>query len=236
MKKRTENRIHMLCAWSGIAFAVLTLVGIIFFARFFPPPAPADNAQQVAAMIQGNLNGLRVGMVIMMFGAALFIPFTSLITHYIIRIEGKVGVISIMQIMGGYTNMILFFYPPLWWLTASYRPERNPELIQLLHDAAWLQYMGALTPFLFMLASVAIAAFVDDSDRPVFPRWLGWFNLFAIIAFLPDQAIFFFTTGPFAWNGLFGWWIPLVDFFSWIAVMFFVLRSAVNADRAVNPL
>jgi hypothetical protein len=100
----------------------------------------------------------------------------------------------------------------------------------MLHDAAWLQFLGALAPFLFMLASIAIAAFVDDSDKPVFPRWLGWFNLFAILAFLPDQMIFFFKIGPFAWNGIFGWWIPLFDFFGWILVMFFVLRKAVKEE------
>lgn len=230
MNKATEKKINLLCAWSGLVFAAATLVGIIFLAKFFPPPSPADSAQQVTAIYQSNPDGIRAAMVLMMFGAAMFIPFTALITQIIIRIEGKVGVVSIMQIMGGFSNMMLFFYPPLWWLTASFRLERNPDLIQMLHDAAWLQYLGALAPFLFMLGSVAIAAFVDDSKKPAFPRWLGWFNLFAILAFLPDQMIFFFKTGPFAWNGIFGWWIPLFDFFSWIAVMFFVLRKAVTND------
>lgn len=230
MNPRVAHRLHMLCAWSGLAFAGFTLVGIIFLAKFFPPPSPALSAEAVAALYAGNLSGVRAGMVVMMMGAGLFIPFTSLIVHYIIRIEGRVGVISVMQIMGGYSNMMLFFYPPLWWLTASFRTERDADLIQLLHDAAWLQYLGAIAPFLFMLGSVAIAAFVDDAERPVFPRWYGWFNLFAITAFLPDQLIFFFKTGPLAWNGLFGWWIPLVDFFGWIAVTFWLLRRTVIAD------
>jgi hypothetical protein len=232
MNRLVMNRIHMLCAWSGLAFALSTLVGIIVLARFFPPPSPALPTDAVVALYQGNLTGIRAGMVCMMMGAGLFIPFTSLITHYLIRVEGRVGVISIMQIMGGYANMMLFFYPCLWWLTASFRMDRDPQLIQMLHDAAWLQYLGALAPFLFMLASVAIAAFVDDHERPVFPRWYGWFNLMAIMAFLPDQLVFFFKTGPFAWNGVFGWWIPLFDFFGWILVTFWLLRRAVLADRA----
>jgi hypothetical protein len=217
----------MLCAWSGIAFAAMTLTGLFLLARFVPPPSPALGTGEVVALYQQNANGIRSGMVLMMFGAALFIPFTALITQFIIRIEGRVGVVSIMQIMGGFTNVLLFFYPCLWWLTASFRLDRNPELIVMLHDAAWLQYLGALAPFLFMLGSVAIAAFVDDCEKPAFPRWVGFFNLFAILAFLPDQMIFFFHSGPFAWSGLFGWWIPLFDFFGWIVVMFVVLRKAV---------
>lgn len=230
MKIHVANRIHLLCAYSGLAFAFLTLIGIIVLARFFPPPSPALATPDVVALYAGNLTGVRLGMVSMMMGAGLFIPFTSLITHYLIRIEGRVGVISVMQIMGGYANMMLFFYPCLWWLTASFRPDRDVELIQMLHDAAWLQYLGALAPFLFMLASVAVAAFVDDDPEPVFPRWYGWFNLLAISAFLPDQLIFFFHSGPFAWSGLFGWWIPLFDFFGWILVTFYLLRKAVLAD------
>lgn len=235
MKMQVMNRVHLLCAYSGLAFALLTLIGIIFLAKFFPPPSPALGTEAVLEIYTGNLQGVRAAMVTMMMGAGLFIPFTSLITHYIIRIEGRVGVISIMQIMGGYSNMLLFFYPCLWWLTASFRPDRDVELIHMLHDAAWLQYLGAIAPFLFMLGSAAIAAFVDDSQTPVFPRWYGYFSLFALMLFLPDQLIFFFKTGPFAWNGLFGWWIPLFDFFGWILTTFYLLRKAVIADSRALP-
>jgi hypothetical protein len=198
MNLRALNRIHLLCAWSGIFFAALTLIGMIFLAKFFPPPSPALSTGEVVAIYAGNLTGIRSAMVVMMMGAGLFIPFNALITHYLIRIEGGVDVNGIMQIMGALANMLLFFYPCLWWLTASFRMDRDAQLVQMLHDAAWLQFLGALAPFLFMLASVAIAAFVDDGDRRVFPRWYGYFNIWAIFIFLPDQLIFFFKTGPFA--------------------------------------
>ena len=230
MKKKTQDRIHLLSAWSGIAFALLVLIGGVIFAGFLPPPTPSLTAVEVAEIYRSHPDSIRIGLVMMMLAAALFIPFTALITRFIIRIEGGVGVVSIMQIMGGYSNMILFFYPCMWWLTAGYRLERSPELISLMHDAGWLQFQGAMFPFLFMLASVAIAAFVDDSDKPAFPRWFGFFNVLAMLMFLPDQMIFFFKSGPFAWNGLFPWWIPAFTFFGWIIVTFVVLRKAVLSD------
>ena len=231
MKKSVRNSIHMACVWSGLAFAVLTLIGGVFFSGFLPPPSAALTADQVADIYRSKPEMIRIGMVMMMAAAALFIPFTSLMTRYIIRVEGEVGVLSIMQIMGGYSNMILFFYPCMWWLTAGFRPERSPELISLIHDAGWLQFQGAMFPFLFMIVSVAIAALVDDSDKPPFPRWLGFYGLLSALMFIPDQIIFFFKTGPFAWNGLFPWWIPAFTFFGWILTMFFVLRKAVIRDR-----
>ena len=227
MKKQTKTRIHVLCVWSGMAFAVLTLIGGVLLSGFLPPPSAALTSDQVAIIYRSNPDMIRLGMVMMMAAAALFIPFTSLMARYIIQVEEGVGVITIMQIMGGYSNMILFFYPCMWWLTAGFRPERNVELISLMHDAGWLQFQGAMWPFLFMMISIGIAALVDDHQNPPYPRWLGFFSLLCALMFIPDQALFFFKTGPFAWNGLFPWWIPAFTFFGWIFTMFFVLRSAV---------
>lgn len=229
MNKRNEKRLHTLCNWCGLGFTVCILAGMLL-AGFIPPPSPALNPADVSAIYTGNLTGVRLGGVMMMLGAALFIPFTALIARYIIRIEGGVGVVTMMQIMAGLTNMILFFYPAIWWLTASFRTERGTDLTQVLHDAAWIQFVGALFPFLFQLVSVAIACFIDDSKKPVFPRWFGFLNLWTIVLYFPGQMIFFFKTGPFAWNGLFAYWVPGSTFFAWVLLMFFVLKKAIKEE------
>jgi hypothetical protein len=46
------------------------------------------------------------------------------------------------------------------------------------------------------------------------------------------QLLFFFHKGPFAWNGLFGVWIPVVVFSGFFLVNFVVLRQAVLRERA----
>ena len=38
------------------------------------------------------------------------------------------------------------------------------------------------------------------------PRWLGWFNLWAQIIYLPGILIPYFKSGPLAWNGLLAFW------------------------------
>lgn len=230
MNKKNTKLLHGMCNWSGLGFTLFILAGMML-AGFIPPPSPALNSGEVSGIYANNLIGVRVGGVMIMLGAALFIPFTALIARYIIRIEGGVGVVTMMQVMAGLTNMILFFYPALWWLTASFRPERGAELTQVLHDAAWIQFVGALFPFLFQLVSVAIATFLDDSSKPVFPRWFGFLNLWTIVLYFPGQMIFFFKSGPFAWNGLFAYWIPGSTFFAWVLLMFIVLRKAINAEE-----
>ena len=59
---------------------------------------------------------------------------------------------------------------------------------------------------------IPIVAFNDRRPEPAFPRWAGYLNLFVFIIVLPGQLMFFFYSGPFAWNGLVGIWIPLMGF------------------------
>jgi hypothetical protein len=127
--------------------------------------------------------------------------------------------------------MILTFYPAIWWLVAAYRPERPAELIYLMNDLAWLQLIGGVTVFFPLPGSIAVAAICDSSVNPVFPRWVGFFCLWVIVLIVPDQLIFFFHSGPFAWSGLFGLWIPLAVFGAWFLVIFQLLRKAALRER-----
>jgi hypothetical protein len=78
-----------------------------------------------------------------------------------------------------------------------------------------------------MFVVVAVVALTDTSPHPVFPRWIGYQSIMTFIMFLPDQALFFFKTGPFAWNGVLGFWIPLTVFCTWFLAMVYVIRRAV---------
>jgi hypothetical protein len=70
----------------------------------------------------------------------------------------------------------------------------------------------------------------------VFPRWLGYFNIWCALTFLPAALIYFFKNGAFAWNGVFCFWLPLTVFTTWFAVMFVMTRRAIiRQDEATVP-
>jgi len=52
------------------------------------------------------------------------------------------------------------------------------------------------------------------------------------VLFVPGGLLTFFKTGPFAWNGIFVWWVPFLVFFSWYLVMFVMLRKAILKQAA----
>ena len=75
---------------------------------------------------------------------------------------------------------------------------------------------------------VGVATLSDQRERPIFPRWFGFFNLWVAVLFLPVSLLTFFKTGPFAWSGVFGWYLGLIAFGTWYFVAFYVLQQAIR--------
>lgn len=232
MNQTRKSRFDMTAAWLGMVSLVLLLLGFAVLAGFmFPVHPPSADAATIATIYRANENNIRTGMILVMFSALFAIPFSMLIVRTIARIEGEMGILSLCALLGGVANMVLTFYPAMWWLTAAFRPERNPDLVLLVNDAAWLQILGGVTIFFAMPLSMAIAAFTDGSDFPAFPRWSAYVNIWLVLLIIPDQLIFYFHRGMFAWNGLFGFYIPLTAFGGWYMCAFVLLRRHILRER-----
>lgn len=233
MSESAKYRLQMFCASGGFWYMGVLLVGWAFIAGFLPPHHPSWDANQIATIFRTEATRIRIGMVFLMIGAALCMPFTAAASRYLHRIEGSPGMLTYGMLMGGVGNMVLTFYPAIFWLVAAYRPERPDELILLMNDWAWIQLLGGATMFWTMPLTMAIGAICDRSADPVFPRWSGYLCLFLFLIILPDQLLFFFKTGPFAWNGIFGIWIPVGGFGGWFALTSTLMMRAMK--RGVYP-
>jgi hypothetical protein len=67
--------------------------------------------------------------------------------------------------------------------------------------------------------SIAAAILSDQRPRPVFPRWLAYFNCWAALLYVPGGACTFFHSGPLAWNGIFAFWLPATVYCTWFVTM-----------------
>ena len=227
MNTEAAHRLRVAAAWTGPLFALVLFTGWGLVAGMILPPwSPQDVPAEVATSYQADTGRIRVGMVMLMFAALLAIPFTAALCHQLRELEGRTSILTWTAGIGGAALMCLTFYPATFWLVAAYRPDRSPELTQLINDIAWLQFVGGVTIFLALPIAVLLASFLDERPRAVFPRWLGYFSLWVMLLVIPDQLLFFFHDGPFAWNGLFSLWIPAASFGSWFFVMFVVLKRA----------
>ena len=223
-----NKKIQLLCAWSGPCFMGFLLVGFWFIAHYVPPHSPNMTAAEVAAFYQASTLQIRVGLFITMFGSALYLPWSAVISDLIARIEGRFGPLSMLQFGSGALTILLFAFPTWLFAVAAFRPERDPELILLINDVAWLCFVGLFSPFFFVPIAIGVSAFLDKHNPPIFPRWVGYFNLWMALLVIPGGLTIFFKSGAFAWNGLLAFWVPLTIFGIWFTVMFLVMVKAIK--------
>lgn len=227
-----NTNIIKICSWGGIATIVLMLIGLGGFAGFLPPPAPGMNADAVAAMYANNSLGIKFGMLLMTVGAACMMPFVAAITVQMKRMEGRYTPLAYVQLGLGALFVIEFIIPAFASITAAYRPERSPVVTQAINDFCWLLLVGVVSTAVLQVAVIAIAILADESVEPVFPRWMGYFNIWVAFLFCPGAAVSFFKSGPLAWNGLFTWWLPLSVFGIWFLVMTWQLLATIDRQES----
>lgn len=230
----TTNRLsQLLCAWSAVATMVFMFLGL-WLAGFLPDAIkPALTADQVAALYRDNTLGIRIGGILVVGAAGLYLAFTAGLSAQMRRIENTIApVLSYAQLAAGTATSFLFLIPGMFWTIAAFRPERSPELTQALSDVAFLFFLMPYSIAALQDLVVGIAILSDKRESPVFPRWVGYWSLWVAIGFMPAGLAGSFKSGPFAWNGLFVWWIPLFIFSVWLISLTIYLIKAINRQAS----
>ena len=213
-------------AWSGIVFVVLFFLGYWPLAGFLPPPAPSLSPLEVATLYRDHTLPIRLGVFVMMFAVVLFIPFSVALAEQMRRIAGIGPAMAQVQVIGSCITMTLIALSALLWGVIAFRPERNVDLTALLHDTAWLIFISPGPPACLLVAAFGFAVLADSRSRPIFPRWSGYASLWAAVLFVPAQMAIFFKHGPFAWDGLFPFWVAFTVFTAWVLVAAALLKRA----------
>jgi hypothetical protein len=231
VKPAINKTLQMVCVWAGPVMIVGWVASFVLLAGFIPPPPPSNSPQQVVDMYQNNTVSIRLGLVLTLFACALLVPFAAVISTQMKRIEGQHAVLSTTQVVSGGLLSLEFIIPLMIWQTAAYRPDIGPVLIRMLNDMGWLMFVGVISTAVVEFASIGLVILNDERDTGVFPRWAGYFNLWVAFLVVPAGVVPFFKQGPFGWNGVLAFFVPLVVFAIWIAVMVVLLRRAINAEE-----
>jgi hypothetical protein len=217
------------CVYAGPLLMIVFGIGFWAVGGLVPPPSPNNSAQQIAAFYADHAIRIRIGLMISMLAAGLAFPFTVAIFMQLKRIEGGVGPLGCTQLVTGLLNGPLFILPMITLAAATFRAgATDPSATQSLSDLGWLAFVGIPAPAIVQLSSIAIAIFRDNGPRPIFARWLGYFNVWCGLSFLFGILVICFKTGPFAWNGIIAFWIPLTIFGTWFFVMAWAMLGALK--------
>ena len=219
----SQRRLHLMCAHSWLPFVVLTVGGFVGLAGFVPPPDPNADAMVIFERFRENATGIRVGMTLCILAAAFLLLWGAAIAAQVRRLEGEHPLLTWAFVAATGCITLEFAFPSAFWVAAAYRLD-VPANVRALNDMSWLPWMIISTGMFQMLI------LADQRTEPIYPRWFGYYNLWSAIGVAPASLLYIFKTGPFAWNGIFGFYIPAATAFSWIVL------SGVMTARAVRCL
>jgi hypothetical protein len=223
---------ELILFWTLPAIAIIWVSAFFLFPGFVHPMSPTMSADAVADFYRDETARIRYSMILFNWFGVGLIPTVILLAMQVRRMTHRTPILSYCLISCAGGPPCLFLIANLFWLLGSFRPERAPELTQLLNDLAWVTFT-VLVPFLIaQCLLLALAIYWDSQERPVFKMWVAHFNLLVAVALAPAAFAALTFTGPLAWDGLLSFWVKNIAIAVWIVVMGVVLGQTILRRRA----
>lgn len=224
--------------WWALALLFVFMLSFVFLIRMVPLPPATLTAEQVADIYRHNGLSIRIGSVICSWVAAFMVPFALVIATQMKRMERGWPIWSVLQFAGGCLMSMFLVFPPVLWGVAAFSPNRPAEITLLIHELAALTLVTTDQYFIFQFVAITIVSLFGRQEAlSAFPRWFGYYTIWTAFMFELGAFGFIPRTGPFAWDGLFVFWIPLSIFCLWIIVASVLMlralrRQALQAEVA----
>ncbi|WP_236977260.1 MULTISPECIES: hypothetical protein [Mycobacterium] len=230
----SAKRVQLWSLYSVFGFIALFLIGWVLLARMVPPPSPTNSAEQMARFFRDHLVGIRVGMVLALFASALLLPWGGAICTQMLRVEGSRAPLTWAWAAAQGCVVIEFVYPCAFWLVAAFRPD-DASRVQTFHDLGWLPFLGIVCTGMFQMVALAVITLGDRRVEPVYPRWFAYFQLWCVLGVGLTFGVWIFKSGPLAWDGLLGFWTPVIAYFVWVVVTTILTGRAIVNDDQPHP-
>ena len=220
-------RAQLACAWIGIAATAVMFIGMWPLMHFLPPLDPGLSAAEVAAIYRANATGIIAGGLCLLLAVTAMMPFFGLLAMQLTRMEAPSRLWTYAMLTSSVLGFFTVLVADFAFSAAAYRPERPDVLIQLMSDFGFFIFVGPSLPGTLQMLSSAIPVLADRSPDPVFPRWVGYANVWTAVMATPGCLVTLFKHGPFAWNGAISFWVAAFAFGIWMNVNFWAMRRAI---------
>jgi hypothetical protein len=228
--RRTDG--ELILFWTLPAIAIIWVSAFFLFPGFLHPMSPTMSADSVAEFYRDETARIRYSMILFNWFGVCLIPTVILLAMQVRRMTHRTPILSYSLIGCAGGPPCLFLIANMFWLLAAYRPERSPELTQLLNDLAWVTFT-ILVPYLIaQCLLLALAIYWDRQEQPVFKTWVAHFNLLVAVALAPAAFGALTLSGPLAWDGLLSFWVKNIAITAWIVAMGVVLGQTIRRQRA----
>lgn len=232
MGQHTNTALLRAMAYSGIVLVVALALTQGWMMGFIPPPSPALSPEELRQIFIDRKLGIRVGTLIQCICYTFYLTWAMSIVMLMRRMERGLPTLTYLSVANTGGGYVFFLLMPITWAMLAFRPElMDPAFMQIMNDWVWFVFILSWPPFAIFMVCIAIAVFRDHNIPTLFPRWVAFFNLWCAVLIMPAALIEFFTTGPFAYDGLISFWFIYIVFFGWIVTMSVVTLRAIAAEK-----
>jgi hypothetical protein len=232
---RKQSKIDVQSCW-WVLPVFYNLFGLIFvlLARVMPPPRPNRNPEQIAEFFQAHSLTIQIGFSLLMVVIGFSGIANGLVAYQMKRMSvspvfsyAYIGSLAVGALPG-------CLFAAFCFLTAAFRPDRDPHLIALLYDMALLTFVGSLGCFTTQYLILALAILLDKNN--IFPKWMAYVSVWQIVTELLAAPVFVFKSGPFAWNGSISFYMGTVIFVGYEVCIIYLLRKAIAEQPIGEPV
>lgn len=217
-----------LCVHSSLLYVIFVVLGCLILPGWLPPPSPALPGPETAAMFQNNI-ALRIGMVVMIGASMFMFGLPAVVSAQMRRMEGKNHVLADIQFATVIIAAITVLLAGMFWTAMAWRPNVAQDVIVAFNDLGWFIIVSNGPPVIVQELVIGICILMNR-DKAVYPRWVGYANLWMAALTVPALGSFFFKTGPLAWDGFIGFWIPVPLYFVGWLIMYFMTLRAIDSE------
>ena len=235
LKTEIDSGLMKAAIWSGIVLIVAMVIAQGFLMHFIPPPSPDLSAEELAQKFIDRKNEIRLGCLIQCMAWGFWATWSMAITILMRKMERGYPILTYCSIAlngGGYVFFILI---PMTWAVIAFRPETlDPQIMQIMNDWVWFDFLFTWPPFAVFMAIIGVAILKDHNVPTLYPRWVAYLNFWCAILIFPAGLIAFFHTGLFAYDGIGAFWMPFAVFFGWMITMSVTTLQAINRVKATQ--
>lgn len=209
---------NRICIWLGPVGTAIMFVGLMVagVAVAPSPDAPVE-------FYTDNRQSIQAGMVIAMFGGALYGPWLAMLARaFKLADRGRSG-FAYFQVVFGVFLLIATLVPFYLLEVAVFRPGASPDVVQAFVDAAWIMVLGFVYVHVTGVLLTALYILCACRGSDMLPRWLGWLNIVVALLSVPGLFTGTATSGVLTWDGIVAFGLPSVAFFPWLVAWTYVL-------------
>lgn len=223
---------HLAFAYCAIAYVVTLCLGLFVVAGWLPPVAPRVEGASLVALFEAHRLQIRIGVTILVGSVLFWWPFSAAISAQLRRIEGPHAIFAPVQLAAAAGISLITLFGGYAWLVAAFREHPDPATVQILSDYAWLTFVGAWPTAILQSLAIGICILTAKASQVVYPRWVGYLNLWMSGLYAPGLLAPFFHGGPFAWNGAITFYTVAVAYFGYIMTMCWTTVRAIKSWNA----